>query len=177
MANCVILTKGRRLPCKSGSGGLRAVSFAPWSEETVMSGSTGEVSSIPSGITNVFRYELKNAGNTYTETIAADAEVRSTFYNGELALVLQKLDLETKNEVKMLAMGELLIFLEDYNGHVYVIGNGNGAQISGGSFVTGGARADMNGTNLTFSTMENEPFLHLSDAAIEEYKSKWVQGI
>ena len=177
MATCVTLSKGRKLPCKSGTGGLKAVSFAPWSEGTIMSGATGEIATISTGITSVYRYELKNSGNQYTETPVTDIDARTTLFNGELSLVLQRLDLETKNEIKMLAMGELVIFIEDYNGNVFVIGNGVGALLSGGSFVTGGARADMNGFNLTFSTSENEPFLQLSTAAVTQYKSKWIVGV
>lgn len=176
MPNCTNLTLGRKLPCRTGSGGLRAISFAPWSVDTVMTGTTQEIAVISSAITNVYRYEVKNSGNAYTETIAGDADTRSVLYNGELAVVLQKLDKETTNEIKMLGMGELVIFLEDYNGHVYVIGNGTGALLTAGTIVSGGARADMQGYNLTFSTSEVEPYWTLSEAAEAQYKALWVEG-
>lgn len=73
---------------------------------------------LPAGLTAVYRYELKNAGNTYTEEIVAGLEMRTVVYNGTLALVLQKLDVDTRNEIKMLTMGEVIIFLEDYNGNI-----------------------------------------------------------
>lgn len=175
--SCLTLSKGRKLACKTGTGGLKAVSFAVWSNATIMTSTNGEIATIPSGITSFYRYELKNTGNQYTEEIVSDEETRNTNYNGTLALVLQKLDLDTRNEVKMLAMGEVVVMLEDNNGNVFVIGNGNGANLTGGSFVTGGARSDMNGSNLTFTTSENEPYLRLASGTIAAYKAKVVEGL
>lgn len=160
--SCLTLTQGRALPCKFGSGGIKAVSFAEWDPANPIVGVDGEVDALPISLTAAYRYQLKNAGNTYVEEIVSDAETRSTLYNGTLSLVLQKLDIETRNEIKMLAQGELTIFVETNNGDVFVVGAGFGNQLTGGSFVTGGAKADMQGSNLTFTNSEIEPYLTLS---------------
>lgn len=173
---CQTLNKGRKLACKGGTGGLKAASFAVYTVSNSITATDGTVATLPAALTAVYRYELKNAGNTYTEEIVADPEMRTVVYNGTLALVLQKLDIDTRNEVKMLTMGEVIIFLEDYNGNVFVIGNEVGAQLTGGNFVTGGARGDMSGANLTFSTTENEPYLTLSTAAKATYELIAVDG-
>lgn len=173
---CQTLNKGRRLACKGGTGGFKAASFAVYTGSNTVTAVDGTVATLPAGLTAVYRYELKNAGNTYTEEIVADPEMRTVVYNGTLALVLQKLDVDTRNEIKMLAMGEVIIFLEDYNGNIFLIGNEFGAQLTGGNFVTGGARGDMPGANLTFSTSENEPYLTLSTAAKATYELIAVDG-
>ena len=175
--SCVTLSKGRLLACKGGAGGLKAVSFGVWSNTAIVTATNGEVATLPVGLTAVYRYQLKNAGNTFTEEIVADSETRNVLYNGALALVLQKLDIDTRNEIKMLAMGELIIFLEANDGNVYVIGSENGAELTGGSFVTGGAKADLSGANLTFSTSELEPFFTLSTAAKAAYVGITVEGL
>lgn len=177
MANCITLSRGRKLACKGGTGGLKAISFAVWNGLNTVVATAGEVATLPTGMTAVYRYELKNSGNTYTEEIVADSETRNVGYNGTLAVVLQKLDIETRNEVKMLAMGEVTIFLEANDGNIYVIGAENGAELTGGSFVTGGAKADMSGANLTFTTSENEPYLTLSTAAKTAYATAVVEGV
>ena len=173
---CVTIGKGRKLACKGGTGGLKAVSFGVWDGLNIITATDGEVADLPSTLTSVYRYELKNAGNTYTEEIVADAETRNVMYNGTLSLVLQKLDVDTRNEIKMLAMGEVTIFLEANDGNIYVIGAENGADLTGGSFVTGGAKADMSGSNLTFTTSENEPYLTLGTAAKALYAAIVVEG-
>lgn len=175
--SCTNLSKGRKLPCKGGNGGLKAVGFAVWDGTDILVTTGGTVSDIQSGITAIYRYELKNTGNNYSEEIAADADARTIVYNGTLSLVLQKLDIDTRNEIKMLALGELLIFLEHNNGDIYVVGNEFGAQLTGGSFVTGGARTDMAGANLTFTSSENEPYLTLDASGKADYATKIVEGV
>ena len=77
---------------------------------------------MPTGLTAVYRYELKNSGNTYVEEITTDDEARSIGYNGTLSVVLQKLDLETRNEVAELAKGEVVVFVETNAGEILLIG-------------------------------------------------------
>lgn len=175
---CTTLTKGRLLPCRGGAnGGIKAVSFAVW-EEGLITGTNGEVATLPVGLTNVYRYQLKNTGNTYSEEIVSDADTRTVVYNGTLSVVLQKLDLDTRNEIKMLAMAELVIFIETYSGEIFVIGADQGASLTGGTIAsTGGSRTDMAGSNLTFSTSDNEPYLRLSTAAKTAYAGIVVDGL
>lgn len=176
MANCVTLTQGRRLTCKGGLGGMKAISFGVWSEG-LLTDVDGEISTMGT-LTDVYRYELKNAGNTYVEEIAADAEARTVLYNGTLSVALHKLDLATRNEIKMLAMGELVIFIETYNDDIFVIGKENGAELTGGSIAeTGGAKADFYGTKLTFTTSESDPYSRLDSAGKTAYAAIVVNGI
>ena len=174
--NCVTLTSGRKLPCKGGSGGFRAVGFLPWSNGLVV-GTDGVVESLDPAVTAIYRYELKHSGNTYTEDIQTDADARTIDFVGTLAIVLHKLDVETRNEVKMLAMGELIIFVETNNGEILCIGSVNGADLTGGGATTGGNKADFTGWNLTFTTSETEPYLTLSSTAKTEYASLLIEGV
>lgn len=178
MANCVTLSQGRRLTCKGGLGGFKAISFATYDSLDLLTESAeGEITAV-SGLTNAYRYELKNAGNTYVEEIVADPETRGVAYNGTLSVVLHKLDLATRNEIKMLTLGEVIIFIETYNGEIFVIGKENGAEVSGGSIAeTGGAKSDLFGSRLTFVTSEGDPYSRLSAAGKLEYASIVVNGI
>lgn len=176
MANCVTLTKGRKLSCRANaSAGFKAIGLVAW-EDGLITGTDGEIASLPAEITAIYRYELKNSGNTYVEEIVTDDEARSIGYNGTLSVVLQKLDLETRNEVANIAKGEVIAFIEANNGDIYVIGSGFGALLSGGNANTGGAKTDFNGWNLTFTTSENEPYLTLSSAAKTTYAGIVVEG-
>jgi hypothetical protein len=173
---CLTLSKGRKLACKGGQGGFKAISITPWVEGLIV-GATGSLTTMPAGLSASYRYQLKNTGNTYEEAIASDAETRNVSYNGTLNVVLQKFDIDTKNEIALLTLGEVVIFIEDYNGNVFLIGSGNGADLSGGNFATGGARTDMTGWKLTFTTMEVEPFLLVTGAAKTSYAGLVVNGV
>ena len=174
---CITLTRGRNLSCRGGKSGFKAVGFAVW-EEGLITGTNGEVATLPGGLTEVYRYQLKNTGNTYTEEIASDAESRTVVYNGTLSIILHKLDLETRNEIKMLAMGELIIFIETYNGDIFVIGADQGAELTGGTIAeTGGAPQDFQGSKLTFTTSDKEPYLRLSTSAKTAYAGIVIGGV
>lgn len=175
--SCTNLTKGRKLPCRGGNGGLKAVSFYVWDSNDLITSTAGLVTNLPGGTSSFYRYEVRNTGNNYSEEIAADAEARTIVYNGTLSLVLQKLDVDTRNEIKMLALGELVVFLEHYDGNIYVIGSEFGALVTGGTIVTGGARTDMAGYNLTITTSENDPYLTLDATAKAEYATRVVDGV
>jgi len=173
---CITLSKGRKLPCKGGNGGFKAVGFQVWDSANLIASTTGSIDTIPTG-SQIYRYELKNTGNTYSEEISADADARTVVYNGTLNLVLQKLDTDTRNEVKMLTMGEVVPYIETYNGDILVIGSQNGAELTGGTITTGGARTDMQGYTLIFTSMENEPYLSLSSAGKTAYSALLVEGV
>ena len=177
MAACVTLGRGRALACKGGNGGIKAVGIAVWSEANKVTGVSGEVATLPVALTAVYRYQLKNSGNSFTEEIVADSEARTVLYNGTVALVLQKLDLDTRNEIALLAMTEVVLFIETNNGEVFVVGSENGAELTGGNFMTGGARGDMSGSNLTFTSTEPAPHRRLSTAAKATYAGIVVNGI
>lgn len=172
---CITLTKGRKLPCKGGAGGFRAIGLLPW-KNGLVTGAEGEVAELGLDITAIYRYELKHTGNTYTEDIQSDTDARTVEFAGNLSVVLHKLDVETRNEVKMLAMGELVIFIETHAGDILVIGAGNGAELTGGGATTGGSKADFTGWNLTFTTSETEPYLTLSSSAKTKYATLAVDG-
>lgn len=172
--SCVTLTKGRKLACRTNaSGGFKAIGLASW-EDGMFEVVDGELAEMPTGLTAVYRYELKNSGNTYVEEITTDDEARSIGYNGTLSVVLQKLDLETRNEVAELAKGEVVVFVETNAGEILLIGYEYGALLTGGNANTGGAKTDFNGWNLTFTTSESEPYITLSTLAKTEYAAVLV---
>ena len=47
--------------------------------------------------------------------------------------------------------------VEDYNGNFFLVGREHGADVTGGTIVTGAAMGDLSGYTLTFSGMERLP--------------------
>ena len=173
MATCVTLTKGRKLPCKNSLGGIKAIGLIPYAEGLLVD-NAGEIATIPVGVTSIYRYELKSNTNKYDEEMVSDSESRTVVYNGTLTAVLQKLDLETKNELKLIAYGEVIVFVETYAGDIFCIGTQNGTELTGSAVTTGGAKTDMSGTTLTFKSVESIPYSQLSSAAKITYATKIV---
>ena len=67
---------------------------------------------------------------------------------------LKKLTKEDNKELKLLAYGRPHVFVEDYKGQVMCVGLENGADVTGGTAVTGAAMGDKNGYELSFVATE-----------------------
>ena len=160
MANC-LLTSGRKLPCKTSTGGLKNVYFVDFAKDNfTMSGK-----SLAVGESVVaFQYEIK--GNSSLETtINSSRENGTTFYTSALNLTLTFLDQATQEQVKLLAAGRPQVVVEDYNGNFILVGNENGCDVNGGTIVTGAAMGDLSGFTLTFEAQEKEPPFFFDDTA------------
>ena len=149
------LTRGRKEPCKDVVGGLRAVYFTDIGDFGTVTKVADEITDM-SGTFTAFKYGLKG-NSTFEQTVTASRENGTVFFEQTLNLTLKKLTKEDNAELKLLAYGRPHIAVEDYNGNVMVMGLEHGADVSGGTIVTGGAMGDLSGYTLTFTAQEILP--------------------
>jgi len=142
------LTKGRKEPCKDSVGGIKAVYFADFGDITIAYDSTDTDVVDSLGAVTVFKYELK--GNSSFEQT--------------LNLTLKKLTVQDNKELKLMAYGRPHIIVQDYNGNAFLMGAEHGADVNGGTIVTGAAMGDLSGYTLTFSAQEQVPANFLEGA-------------
>ncbi len=121
---CEIL-KGRTLSCKDSRTGIKYVDFAVY-DGTTYTVANQEIATLPVALTEVFRYEVKGAGNSLIETATVNTDNRTTEIVQALALNLQKLGKETEVELQSLLYGRVVAFVTDYNGNVKVVGIDSG---------------------------------------------------
>lgn len=175
---CSFITKGRIIPnCKNNSGGFKSVSIIPYIpliEDYLQPDGTLGVSGLTYITTTMVddfnRFDLKNNGNTFDETSATDDQTFTTIFTGELKLVLPKLDVETKNEIKLLAYARPQLFVETYRGDVILVGMQNGCNLTSSVSKIGGAKTDFQGFELTFSSEETTGFVFLNAAAVAAFR-------
>src|SRR5210317_1336544 len=134
------LTKGRKEPCKDVVGGLRAIYFVDYGELGTVTQTDDEITDL-SGTFTAYKYELKG-NSSFEQTIN---------------LTFKKLFKEDHKEIKLLAYGRPHVAVEDYTGNVFLMGLEHGADVSGGTIVTGAAMGDLSGYTLTLTGMETMP--------------------
>lgn len=171
------LSKGRKLACVGGRSGFKAFSIAEWSKTSIITGTSGIVSTLPVGLTASYRYEVNNEGSKYDYTYTGDAQTRNGMVDGVLTVILQKLDAETTEELMQVAKKEVNIFIETYDGAVLVVGPQNGNLLVTNLMTTGGAANDVSGYTLTFNCRETYPFLTLGASASAAYQALCVDGL
>ena len=150
-----LLTKGRTEPCKDVVGGITAVYFADFGtlgDPTYDAVDTHVIDSF-GGTPDWFKFDLKGT-SSFEQAITSSRENGTTFVEQTLNLNFKKLSKQTHNEVKLLAYARPHVIVEDNNGNKFLMGLEYGADVSGGTIVTGAAMADMSGYTLAFTGQE-----------------------
>ena len=159
-----LLTAGRTEPCKKSVGGLKAVYFIDY-------GTLGAVNYVDAvnsaeiddfgGTPTAFKYDLKGT-SSLEQTITSSRENGTTFYDQTLNLTFKKLDKDTHDEIALIAVARPHIIVEDNNGNLMLAGLEHGADVNGGTIVTGAGMGDLSGYTLTLLAQEKKPANFLS---------------
>ena len=149
------LSLGRKEPCKDVVGGIKAVYFADFGQLGTVTEVDDEITDL-SGTFSAYKYEVKG-NSSFEQNITSSRENGTTFFEQTLNLTLHKLSKEDNKELKLLAYGRPHVAVEDYNGNVFLMGLEHGADVSGGTIVTGAAMGDLSGYTLSLSAMEVKP--------------------
>tara|TARA_X000001382_G_scaffold5674_1_gene4706 strand:- start:2009 stop:2560 length:552 start_codon:yes stop_codon:yes gene_type:complete len=150
------LTAGRKEPCKDVVGGIRKVYFTDFGGYGTVTQSNDDEITDMSGTFTAFEYELKGT-SSFEQTITSSRENGTTFFEQTLNITLKKLTKEDNKELKLLAYGRPHVAVEDYNGNVFVMGLEHGADVSGGTIVTGSGLGELSGYTLTLTSQEVLP--------------------
>jgi len=157
------LTKGRKEPCKDVVGGIKAVYFIDYGDVSITYDSTNtDVIDDLGGVT-AYKYELKG-NSSFEQTITSSRENGTTFFEQTLNITLKKLTLEDNKELKLLSYGRPHVVVADYNGNAFLMGAEHGAEVSGGSIVTGSGFSELSGYTLSLSAQEQLPANFLEGA-------------
>ena len=164
-----LLTSGRALPCKKSVGGLKAVYFADYGTLGTTTIAAGEITAI-SGTPDFFKFDIK--GNSSLETtINSSRENGTTFYTQTLNLTLPVLDKATREQRKLLATARPHVAIEDYNGNFFLVGLEHGAEVNGGSIVSGSGMSELSGFTLTLEGQETDPAFFVTSTVITDNES------
>lgn len=151
------LSQGYTLDCKDSVGGIKAVWFIAAADVTAVTEASGVVSAITKTGGKVFyKYQLVKNSSSLTENVNANVQNGTVFYAQELAIVLNKMQANTRNEILLLAKNNLMAVVQDANDKYWLLGKENGLDLTAGSGATGTAQADRNGYTLTFTGGEKE---------------------
>jgi len=153
------LTIGRNEPCKDSIGGLDSVYFVNYTSGSLATSSQANgdalIESLPAALT-VYEYQLKG-NSSYTETVNSSRDNGTTFFSQELVLNLKKLTNEMTTQLKLMAYGRPQIFVHTSAGDTLLVGQREGADVTGGTIQTGAALGDLYGYSVTFTGLEPFP--------------------
>jgi len=151
------LTQGYTLDCKDSIGGLTTVYFAPWEDLATVTIAAGVVTTLTMDATKVFyKYDLVKESSNFAEAVNTNVANGTVFYTQTLEVILNKLQVNTRNEILLLAKNRLAVIAVDNQGDKWFLGVAYGLDLTGGGSATGTAFGDRSGYTLTFTGNEKE---------------------
>ena len=125
----------------------------------------GIATALSASLTVAYKYEIAGDGNTLTQSSVSDYKTGSSVVTQSLVNQLKKVDGASNFELTKLAQGKNSGILKDRNGVYHWVGHENGFNVTRTiEAVSGGARADFNGYNVTL-VAENKVLAPTLDAA------------
>ena len=159
------ITKGRGVGCKTAFAGIKNIYIIDYSAVVAaLANSSGTVTLPTDDTAEFFKFEVKGGQTSLETSVTSSRENGTTFYESTLNITFQLLDVATQEEIKLLNRGRAQYVVELYpNGagttKYLLVGKDNGAEITGGTIVSGAAAGDLQGFTLTaVATEVNPPF-------------------
>jgi hypothetical protein len=158
------LTLGRIEPCKDSVGGLKNLYFVNYGDLGAITydETNTDVIDAVAGTPDAYKYEIKGA-SSFTQNIQSSRDTGTTAFEQVIEVTLKKLSIADHKELKILAFGRPHVIIEDNNGNFFLAGLEHGADVTGGTIVTGTAMSDLSGYTLTLTGMEKAPANFLGD--------------
>tara|TARA_R110002050_G_scaffold296723_1_gene457038 strand:+ start:2519 stop:3073 length:555 start_codon:yes stop_codon:yes gene_type:complete len=150
------ITSGRQdFSCKTSIGGLKNLYILESFDAQLKANSTiaNSVMSATTSANKVFKFELQDDSNTFSEENEVSRATGTSLFAPTGAFVIKRQDASTQELLENLSKMRAQVIIEDHNGNFRLAGIENGVDFTVAS-ASGGAMADLNGYNLTFSGKE-----------------------
>ena len=142
-----VLTTGRAEPCLDAVGGLKTIYFFDNLADSFTI-TAGEATAMNVGLTAAYKYDLRSDNNNLEEVGTASKNDGTYVVAQTATFSLKKQDKDTANEINLLAKAQPGCVVLDRMGNYKVVGLVDGVLVSG-TGVSGGAKTEFNGYNLT----------------------------
>lgn len=126
-----------------------------------------QVTGLPATGFDVYKFPLKNTGNSYNEPSSSSRDAGTTAFNGTVNLVFTKVDAKKLFQIKQMVWGRPIVFLETNLGEILAIGLKRGVEFNNTTNIEG-ALDGVNAFQLEGTSSEAEPAYFLSDSAKTE---------
>lgn len=156
------ITTGRGIGCRDAIGGLRALYIVHDTNAPLVLNATnstvsaGELTAISGGV-DAHKIDLTAEAGSYSSALQASVENGTIFYEQTIEFSLLKADIATSEFLHSLAKVRCTILAHDNNDNVYVVGFGNGAELTANTLETGMAYGDKHGFSATIVAKTTTP--------------------
>jgi hypothetical protein len=191
-----ILSKGIKLDCSNNTGGVEAIWITAVDDIATLTvnevdgapaSGDGTVTALTMDATkNFLKFETLRNSISFEQPSSINLENGSTFYTHTIQFQIPKQDVTKRNKIYQLAAGQqkVLVIVKDMNGQYWLSGvqsDGSTAvalQVSVANAMSGKAKGDMNGYDVTLTAELNSLAFSLSSTlaatVIADGDSTWA---
>jgi hypothetical protein len=149
------LTAGFLLDCKDTIGGIKAIylqQHADFLSGVSVDGTSQEIDALPSR--TIYKYICPKHTGSFTEEVASSVENGTIFYTQTVTATFFKLTAARRKQLELIAKNRLIVFVQDNNDNIWMVGRFDGAEVTAMTTATGVAKGDLNGYTITFTAEE-----------------------
>ena len=106
-----------------------------------------------------YRYELPKQTATMNEAEIVSPENGTLYYQQDLTLIENKLNIVLRNEFHNMAQIKTIAIVNDRNGAKWMLGSDTGLEVTEGMAQTGVQQTDRTGYEITLTGLESYPFV------------------
>jgi hypothetical protein len=149
------LTAGFALDCKDTIGGIKAIylqQHADFLNGVTADSTTEEIDALPTA--SIYKYICPKHTGGFTEEVASSVENGTIFYTQTVTATFFKLSAPRRKQLELLGKNRLVVFVQDNNDNIWMVGRMDGAEVTAASTATGVAKGDLNGYTITLTAEE-----------------------
>jgi hypothetical protein len=149
------LTAGFLLDCKDTIGGIKAIylqQHADFLTGVTADSGTEEIDALPTA--SIYKYICPKHTGGFTEEVASSVENGTIFYTQTVTSTFFKLSAPRRKQLELLGKNRLVVFVQDNNDNIWMVGRFDGAEVTAASTATGVAKGDLNGYTITLTAEE-----------------------
>ena len=149
------LTQNYLVDCKDAVGGITEVYFMASADVTSYTEASGVITAlVKASGKKFFKYQLVKETSSLVENITPSVENGTLFTEQVLTIILNKLQVNTRNEIMLLAKNLLVAVVKDSNDKYWYLGAKRGIDMTPSTGQTGTAFGDRSGYSLVFTGKE-----------------------
>lgn len=153
---CTVTLNGLKRDCSSNIGGLKKVWIAPYVENAaVFAAEDDQVISTIAGTTGeqkTFKaYAFARNTASMTSTLNKDLSNGTSYVSTEIVLQFNKMEAAKRLEIASLAVGDVMLIVQDNNGKIWFLGKDAPVEASTGVGQSGAAKSEGNFYNITLT--------------------------
>jgi hypothetical protein len=148
------LSAGFQLDCKDAIGGIKAIYLQQHADflTGINVDNNDEINTLPTA--TIYKYICPKHTGSFTEEVASSVENGTIFYTQTVTATFFKLSALRRKQLELVAKNRLIVFVQDNNDNIWMVGRFDGAEVTAASTATGVAKGDLNGYTITLTAEE-----------------------